>query len=88
MLAKFGQDKGWRGIIVNGCIRDSKVISELNVGVKALGTHPLKSAKTHMGEKGITVAFAGLEFVPGHWVYADEDGIVISEKELKLDSQL
>ena len=88
MLAKFAQDNGWKGIVVNGCIRDSKVISELSVGVKARGTHPLKSVKTHMGERGITVAFGGLEFVPGHWLYADEDGIVISEEQLKLDSKL
>lgn len=88
MLAKFAQDNGWKGIVVNGCIRDSKVIGTLNVGVKARGTHPLKSAKTHMGEKGTTVAFGGLEFVPGHWLYADEDGIVISEQELTFDSKL
>ena len=88
MLAKFAQDNGWKGIVVNGCIRDSKVIGTLDVGVKARGTHPLKSAKTHEGERGITVAFGGLEFVPGHWLYADEDGIVISENELKLDSKL
>jgi len=88
MLAKFAQDNEWKGIVVNGCIRDSKVIATLNVGCKAKGTHPLKSAKTHVGERGITVAFGGLEFVPGHWLYADEDGIVISEEELKLDSKL
>ena len=85
MLAKFAQDNGWTGVLINGCIRDSKYIRQLKVGVKALGTHPLKSAKTHEGERGVTVAFAGLEFVPGHWLYADEDGIVISENELKLD---
>ena len=86
ILAEAASKNNWSGIIVNGCIRDSKVIGTLNVGVKARGTHPLKSAKTHMGEKGTTVAFGGLEFVPGHWLYADEDGIVISEQELTLDS--
>ena len=35
-----------------------------------------KSIKTHEGELGCTVAFAGMEFVPGHYVYSDEVSIV------------
>eukprot|EP00594_Rhizosolenia_setigera_P016309 CAMPEP_0178960300 /NCGR_PEP_ID=MMETSP0789-20121207/12886_1 /TAXON_ID=3005 /ORGANISM="Rhizosolenia setigera, Strain CCMP 1694" /LENGTH=378 /DNA_ID=CAMNT_0020643631 /DNA_START=46 /DNA_END=1182 /DNA_ORIENTATION=+ len=82
MLTKMGHDNNWAGIIVNGYIRDSAVIKTIPIGVKALGTHPLKSIKNHQGESGIKVAFAGLEFVPGEFVYADEDGIVVSKKAL------
>ena len=71
-LASMAHENNWRGVIINGCIRDSKMISTIPVGVKALGTHPLKSLKDHKGERGGLVAFAGLEFHPGHWVYADE----------------
>jgi len=53
-----------------------------------LGTHPVKSIKDFQGERGVTVAFAGLEFVPGQWLYADEDGVVVSEAELKLPSKI
>lgn len=84
MLAQMGADNGWSGVIVNGCIRDSAVIAKIPIGVKAMNTHPLKSAKTHQGERGCTVAFAGVEFVPGMYVYADEDGIIVSENELNL----
>ena len=38
-----------------------------------------------MGEKGVVVAFAGVEFVPGQWLYADSDGIVVSETEMTLE---
>jgi regulator of ribonuclease activity A len=70
-LASLARNNGWSGLIINGCIRDSQIIRGIPVGVKALNTHPLKSIKTHEGERGCVVAFAGVEFVPGHWVYAD-----------------
>ena len=85
MLAQMAADNGWSGLIINGCIRDSAVIAKIPVGVKAMNTHPLKSAKTHPGERGCTVAFAGVEFVPGMYVYADEDGVIVGETELTVD---
>jgi regulator of ribonuclease activity A len=88
MLASMAVSNNWAGLIINGCIRDSKVINSLNIGVKALGTHPLKSIKDYKGESGGRVTFAGVEFVPGHWLYSDEDGIIISEKELELPAKL
>mmetsp|Transcript_5609 Transcript_5609/g.6215 ORF Transcript_5609/g.6215 Transcript_5609/m.6215 type:complete len:246 (-) Transcript_5609:103-840(-) len=85
-IAKLASQNNWAGVIINGCIRDSKVIRTIPIGVKALNTHPLKSLKDYVGERGCAVSFAGVEFVPGYWVYADEDGIVISEKQLSLES--
>lgn len=85
MLAQMACDNNWAGIIVNGCIRDSAVIAQIPIGVKAMNTHPLKSAKTHVGERSCTVAFAGVEFVPGMHVYADGDGIIVSETALTLE---
>ena len=50
MLAKLGADNGWSGILVYGCIRDSGVIATIDIGVKAIATHPLKSVKKGAGE--------------------------------------
>lgn len=77
-IAKLAADNSWAGVIINGCIRDSAIINTLNIGVKALGTHPVKSLKKYPGEKGVAVNFGGVEFVPGNWVYSDEDGIIVS----------
>ena len=82
MLAKLGQDNGWQGIIVSGCIRDAAVISGIEIGVKALGTNPRKSVKKNRGDENISVEFAGVKFKPGDFVYADTDGIVVSGKSL------
>ena len=49
VLAKAGADNGWAGVIVNGCVRDSAELARLPIGVKALGTHPLKSSKRDKG---------------------------------------
>lgn len=81
-LAKKAIDNGWAGIIVNGCIRDSHIINQMQIGIRALNTNPKKSVKKNAGLLNETVHFAEVTFVPGHFVYADEDGIVISEKPL------
>lgn len=49
-----------QGVIVNGCIRDSQDIGEMSIGVKALGTHPLKSSKRDPGLRDVPVSFAGV----------------------------
>ena len=82
-LAQLGVANGWHGLVVNGCIRDSDEIGELPIGVKAIGTHPRKSEKgLHTGHRDRPVTFAGVTFRSGHWLYADSDGIVISEVQL------
>ena len=82
MLAKLGADNDWNGIIVYGCIRDSGVIATLDIGVKAMATHPLKSVKKGIGEIDVPVHFADVDFIPGQFVYADEDGIILSPTAL------
>ena len=81
-LAELAVKNGWAGIIVYGCIRDSKAIGEMDLGVFALGTHPRKTVKRNVGEVDIPVSFGGVTFAPGHYVYADEDGVVVSAQPL------
>ena len=81
-LAQLAHENGWAGIVVDGCIRDSDEISRIPVGVKARHTVPKKSAKRGIGERGVPVRFAGLTFTPGHYLYADPDGIVIADRDL------
>ena len=82
MLAAKAAAKGWSGILMYGLIRDSADIAHMDLGVKALGTLPLKSVKRGVGERDVVVRFAGVTFVPGGYLYADEDGIVCSETAL------
>jgi regulator of ribonuclease activity A len=82
-LAQLAAANGWKGLIVNGCIRDSAQTHNVDLGLKALGTHPRKSEKgLHSGHANRPVTFAGVTFEPGHWVYADADGVVLSPRPL------
>jgi len=81
-LALLAHRNHWQGIIVYGCIRDSGDIAEIDIGVQALNTHPLKSVKRGVGERDLTVSFGGVTFSPGEWVYADGDGIIVSDQAL------
>ena len=81
-LAQIAYENGWTGIIVNGCIRDSDEISGIPVGMKALYTVPRKSNKEGVGERDAPVYFAGITFAPGHYLYADQDGIIVADRDL------
>ena len=52
----------------------------MDFGVKALGTNPRKSAKDGRGATDTAVAFGGVVFTPGAWLYSDEDGILVAEQ--------
>lgn len=54
------------------------------IGLKALGSNPRKSRKTGSGEVDVSVTFGSVTFTPGHWLYSDEDGVVVSATELPL----
>jgi len=82
MLAAKAAAKGWSGVLMYGLIRDSVDIAQMHLGVKALGTCPLKSVKKGIGERDVVVRFSGVTFVPGEYLYADEDGIVCSATAL------
>lgn len=81
-LAQLGVRNGWAGVIVYGCIRDSHAIGGMDIGVFALATHPQKSIKKGAGDADIPVSFGGVTFVPDEFVYADEDGVVVSATAL------
>jgi regulator of ribonuclease activity A len=67
-----------------GCIRDSFALLQLPFGLKALNTNPVKSAKRNEEQGNIPVRFASVEFIPGEFVYCDEDGIVVSKEVLSI----
>lgn len=82
LLAAKAVDNGWSGVVMYGLIRDSADIAQMDLGVKALGTYPLKSVKKGIGERDVQVKFGGVSFAPGHYLYADEDGIICSASSL------
>ncbi|MEH6585393.1 MAG: ribonuclease E activity regulator RraA [Halioglobus sp.] len=82
MLAETAADNGWSGLVINGVIRDVDEIGQTQLGVQALGTTPLKTEKLGMGQRDVPIAMGGVHINPGEYVYADNNGVIISEQPL------
>lgn len=82
MLAEAASANGWSGIIIYGCIRDVDEIMATDIGVQALGVHPMKTDKKGIGEIDIAVTFGGVTFNSGDYLYADNNGIIVSPEKL------
>ncbi|MCR8725494.1 ribonuclease E activity regulator RraA [Frigidibacter sp. ROC022] len=83
-LAAIGVQNGWRGVIINGAIRDSAGIDPLALGVRALGTTARRSDTPFEASEGEPVSFGGATFSAGDWVYADRDCVIVSAEALSL----
>lgn len=77
VIAGLAHANGWTGLIVNGAVRDAATLRTIDIGIKARGTNPRKSAKLGAGERDVVVEFGGVTFVPGEIAYSDDDGIVV-----------
>jgi regulator of ribonuclease activity A len=75
-------DNGWAGAIVYGAARDVEVLRTMPLAVRALNICPTKPFQTGSGERDVTVAFAGVIFRPNEWLYADENGFIVSPTPL------
>lgn len=75
---------GWAGIVINGAVRDTRALAEVDLGVKALGVTPCRSAKRGIGALDIPIAFGNVLFEPDQCVYCDEDGVLIADEPVSL----
>jgi regulator of ribonuclease activity A len=82
VVAGLAKGNGWAGLVVHGAVRDTVALATLDIGVKALGSNPRKSAKEGAGEVDVAIAFGGVRFEPGAYLYSDEDGIVVAATAL------
>ena len=73
---------GWAGVVIDGCVRDVVELATMNVGIRAFATMPLLTDKRNEGQRDLAVQLQGQWVRPGDWLYADEDGIVVSATRL------
>jgi len=83
MLAAKAAENGWAGLIINGCIRDVDEIAATHLGVKAINVHPMKTEKRGLGDLNVPVQMAGQVILPGDWIYADNNGVIVATEELR-----
>ena len=53
-----------------------------HLGVQALGTTPLKTEKLGVGQRDVPVTLGGVTVHPGEYVYADNNGVIVSSEPL------
>ena len=82
-IGQLADDNGWAGILVDGCVRDVGELRGTTIGIRARGSSPRRSVKSDAGERDVRVSVGGVEVSPGMWLWADEDGIVVADRNLE-----
>jgi regulator of ribonuclease activity A len=81
-LAAAAAANGWAGLVIDGAVRDIAELRATPLGVRALALCPMPPAKRGSGQQGTPVRLQGVVVRPGDWLYADADGIVVSDRPL------
>ena len=81
-LGASAAKNGWAGVVIDGCVRDVAELSTHQTGIRALASVPLPTEKRNEGQRDVAVQVQGVWVRPGDWLYADEDGIVVSAQSL------
>ena len=81
-LAAAAAKNGWAGIVIAGCVRDLAELRAAAVCILALGHVPMPTERKGQGQGDLPVQVMGVWVRPGDWLYADDDGVVISATPL------
>ena len=73
---------GWAGVVIDGCVRDVAELAGQAIGIRALASMPLPTERKQAGLSQLPVTIQGVRVQPGDWLYADEDGMVVSDRPL------
>lgn len=79
-LMNFAKKNNYKGIVIHGYVRDTAQIKDIDVALFALGTCPRKCMETIPGTLNESLSFSGVDFVPGDYLYADVDGIIVTQQ--------
>ena len=81
-LMTFAKNNNWKAIILNGYVRDIDETKNIDVGLLAIGTCPLRNFEVTDSQRDIELNFEGVTFNNGDFVYADNDGVIITKNKL------
>ncbi len=81
-IAAEAASNDWAGFVINGAVRDVEILSDLNLGILALGVSPIRTEKRGVGEKDISIKFGGVSISSGNHIYADGNGVLVSQLAL------
>ena len=79
-LGLLAAKNGWSGVVIDGCVRDVRELAVLPIGIRALAAMPMPPFKRQAGLVDVPVWVQGVHVAPGDWLYADDDGMVITRQ--------
>ena len=82
MLGEAAAENGWSGLVINGVVRDVDQLAEINLGIQALGSIPVKTDKLGHGQQDVPLHLGGVNIRPGDWIYADNNGVLVATRKL------
>jgi regulator of ribonuclease activity A len=83
-IAALAARNGWAGVLVDGCVRDTHELASCDLGICALALMPLPTVKRQTGQRDGAVQVQGVRILPGQFLYADQDGIVVCDQAVSL----
>jgi len=77
-LGAAAAKNGWAGVVIDGCVRDVAELAQCSIGIRALAAMPLPTEKRGEGQRDVPIQIQGVWIRSGDWLYADEDGMVVT----------
>jgi regulator of ribonuclease activity A len=68
---------------IAGCVRDSAELAQTDIGIRALALIPMPTERRNAGQRDVALQIQGVWVLPGEWLVADEDGIVVMASPMR-----
>jgi regulator of ribonuclease activity A len=82
-IAAAAAANGWAGVVIDGCVRDSAELAQADIGIRALALMPMPTERRNAGQRDVALQIRGVSVLPGEWLVADEDGIVVMASPMR-----
>ncbi len=79
LFSTEAQRKGLAGLVIDGPVRDTAHVRELDLPVYARAVTPMAGTTARLFETQIPVRCGGVTVSPGDIVFGDDDGVIVAE---------
>ncbi|MBI5723712.1 MAG: orotidine 5'-phosphate decarboxylase [Planctomycetes bacterium] len=80
LASESAKNKGLAGLVVNGAVRDTADIRRMGFAVWSRLTTSHAGDPHGLGQINVPIEIAGRRILPGDWIVADDDGVIVVPK--------